>query len=154
MPQHLSDWHDRIKAVEREYLAVRASVVHMQGVMALGGQRPGGPTVGDLIAADSNLEATYLIRIWAEFETAIRSYYGCLIHDPESRIRAQDLINAVAGVRRGRSISEGVRQAVHRIRDYRNTLVHARSDPAPAVSLIEARRYLNTYLCKLPETWG
>jgi len=40
------------------------------------------------------------------------------------------------------------------VRDYRNTLVHARDDPAQPMTITDARHNLNTYLCKLPETWG
>jgi len=73
MPHNLYDWHDRIKAVEREYHAVRSSVSHMQRAIADGTEGPAGATVGDLITANENLEGTYLIRLWAEFETAVRS---------------------------------------------------------------------------------
>jgi hypothetical protein len=154
MPHNLYDWHDRIKAVEREYHAVRSSVGHMRRAIAEGVGGLAGAKVGDLITAEENLEGTYLIRLWAEFETAVRSYYGWLIHDPSTRIGSHDLINAVAGIRRGRAISEDVHRAVHGVRDYRNTLVHARDDPAQPISITNARHNLNTYLCKLPETWG
>jgi hypothetical protein len=154
MPHNVYDWHDRIKAVEREYQAVRSSVGQMRRAIADGAKDLTGATVGDLLTANENLEGTYLIRLWAEFETAIRSYYGWLVHDPDSRIGTQDLINTVAGVRRGRAIAEDVRRAVHAVRDYRNTLVHARDDPTQPVAITDARHNLNTFLCKLPETWG
>ena len=132
MPHNVYDWHDRIKAVEREYQAVRSSVGHMRRVITDGAEGLTGATVGDLLTANENLEGTYLIRLWAEFETAVRSYYGWLVHDPDSRIGTHDLINTVAGVRRGRAISEDVRRAVHAVRDYRNTLVHAATTrPSP-----------------------
>jgi hypothetical protein len=152
MQHNLYDWHDRIKAVEREYQAVGSSVGHMRRAIADGTEGLVGATVGDLITANENLEGTYLIRLWAEFETAVRSYYGWLTND--TRIGTHDLINTVAGVRRGRAISEDVRRAVHGVRDYRNTLVHARDDPAQSVTITDARHNLNTFLCKLPETWG
>lgn len=50
-------------------------------------------------------------------------------------------------------ISEDVRDEVHEVRAYRNALVHERDDPAPAVSIQEARRRLNTFLHRLPERW-
>ncbi len=154
MPHNLYDWLDRIKAVEREYHAVRSSVGHMQGAIAEGTGGLAGARAGDLITAEENLEGTYLIRLWAEFETAVRSYYGWLTHDPDTRIVTHDLINSVAGVRRGRAISEDVRRAVHGVRDYRNTLVHARDDPARPIAITDARHNLNTFLCKLPQRWG
>ena len=77
------------------------------------------------------------------------------MNDPDSRIGTHDLINMVAGVRRGRAISEDVRKAVHSVREYRNTLVHAPRGPGTAqVSLSEARHCVSTYLCKLPSAWG
>ena len=152
MPHNLYDWHHRIKAVEHKYHAVRSSVGHMQKSDRRGPESLAGATVGNLVTASENLEGTYLIRLWAEFETAVRSYYNWYTHDPETRIGTHDLINAVAGVRRGRAISEDVRRAVHGVRDYRNTLVHARDDPAQPIAIIAARHNLNTFLCKLPET--
>lgn len=113
-----------------------------------------GVGVGDLISTSENMESTYLIRLWADFETAIRSYYGWRRNEPDSRIKTRDLIDAVAGVRLGRAISIDVREKVHVVREYRNSLVHARDDLLSAVALSDARRVLNLYLCRLPETWG
>ncbi len=154
MPHNLYDWHDRIKAVEREYRALRSAVGRMRRAIIDGAEGPVNTTVGDLLTANENLEGTYLIRLWAEFETAVRSYYAWLIHDADNRIGTHDLINTVAGVRRGRAVSEDVRRAVHAVRNYRNTLVHARDDPTQAVAITDARHNLNAFLCKLPETWG
>ena len=63
MPHNLYDWHDRIKAVEREYHAVRSSVGQMQRAIADGVGGLAGAKVGDLITAQENLEGTYLIRL-------------------------------------------------------------------------------------------
>jgi hypothetical protein len=90
MPHSLYDWHDRIKAVEREYQAVRGSVAQMRRAISDGIGGPTSITVGDLLTAGENLEGTYLIRIWAEFETAVRSYYAWLISDPDTRIARSD----------------------------------------------------------------
>jgi hypothetical protein len=58
----------------------------------------------------------------------------------------------VAASRRGRAIADSVRLEVHQVREYRNSLVHDRDDPAPPVTLSNARRSLNNYLGgKLPE---
>jgi hypothetical protein len=54
----------------------------------------------------------------------------------------------------GRAIAEAVRDAVHEVREYRNSLVHERIDLALPVGLVESRRRLNTFLGKLPEKWG
>ena len=155
MRHNLFDWHTRIKSVDREYYAVRSSLERMQRAITEGsGGILTGASVGDLVTANENVQGTYLIRLWAEFETAVRSYYGWYTNDPDVRIGTHDLINAVAGVRRGRAISEDVRRAVHGVRDYRNTLVHAREEPTHPVPITDARHTLNMFLCKLPETWG
>ena len=90
MPHNLYDWHDRIKAVEREYRALRSAVGRMRRAIIDGAEGPVNTTVGDLLTANENLEGTYLIRLWAEFETAVRSYYAWLIHDADNRIGTHD----------------------------------------------------------------
>ena len=146
---------DRLKAVEREFHVVRDAIDRLRVAVVDGRvDLPGGTSARDLDAAGRQLEATFLLRLWAEFETAVRSYYGWLTNGPDPRIRAIDLINAVAASRRGRAVADSVRVAVHEVREYRNSLVHDRDDPASPVALSEARRHLNSYLgAKLPERW-
>lgn len=153
MPE-LFEWFDRLKFVEREFRAVSSAVGDLRNAVRDGKlSAPNRTTLRDLDAAFDRLEPTYLIRLWAEFETAARSYYASLTHDQESRIRAVDLINTVAAVRRGRAIAEAVRVQVHGVREYRNSLVHERDAPVLPVSLVEARRRLNTFLGKFPKHW-
>ena len=109
----------------------------------------------DLVAAAEQVESTYLIRMWAEFETALRSYRRHITGDPDDQIRTRNLIDWTAGVRQGRAISADVRDDVHEVREYRNFLVHERDDQAPpaAVAIEEARKRLNTLLHCLPIQW-
>jgi hypothetical protein len=155
MPHNRFEWIDRLKFVEREHRVVATAIERLRRAV-LDGQLPApdGTTHRDLAAASESLEPTYLVRLWAEFETALLSYYRFLESQPEARIRAIDLINTLAAVRRGRAVAEAVRDAAHEVREYRNSLVHERTDPAPPVGLVEARRRLNTFLAKLPEQWG
>ena len=155
MPHSRFEWIDRLKSVVREHRVAEAAVERLRiAILNDPTHAPGGTTHRDLVATSVNLEATYLVRLWAEFETSLLSYFRALKSDPEARIRAVDLVNAVAGVRRGRAIDTPVRDKVHEVREYRNSLVHERTDPAPAVILTEARRRLNNFLGKLPEQWG
>jgi len=149
------EWIDRLKFVEREHRVVATAIEHLRRAI-LDGQlhTPDGTTLRDLDAAGESLETTYLVRLWAEFETALLSYYRFRTSDPEGRIRAIDLANSLAGLRRGRAIADAVRDDVHEVREYRNSLVHERTDPATPVGLVEARRRLNTFLGKLPQQWG
>ncbi len=155
MPHDRFEWIDRLKFVEREHRVLATAIDWLRRAIVDGRVRtPDGTTLRDLDSAGVSLETTYLVRLWAEFETALLSYYRFIRSDPECRIRAIDLVNYLAGVRHGRAIAEAVRDAVHEVREYRNSLVHERFDPAVPVGLVDARRCLNTFLGKLPEKWG
>jgi hypothetical protein len=155
MPHNRFEWIDRLKLVEREHRVVATAIVRLHRAILDGEVRtPGGTSPRDLVSVGRNLETTYLVRLWAEFETALLSYYRSLRGEPEARIRAVDLVDTLAGVRRGRAIADDVRIAVHEVREHRNSLVHERTDPAPPVGLVESRSRLNTFLGKLPEQWG
>ena len=156
MPFNRFERFDRLKAIEREFHVVWHAIERLRVAVADGrGDLPEGTSGRDLDAARRQIEATFLIRLWAEFETAVRSYYGWLTNDPDPRIRAIDLINTVAASNQGRALSIAARAEVHEVREYRNSQVHDRDDPVPPVALSEARRRLNSYLgAKLPERWG
>jgi hypothetical protein len=148
-------WIDRLKFVEREHRGAATAIEWLQ--RAIGNVQvriPDGTSPRDLEAARKNLSTTYLVRLWAEFESALLSYYRYLTSDPDARIRAIDLVNYLAGARHGRAIPEAARKDVHKVREYRNSLVHERTDLATPVGLVEARSHLNTFLGKLPEQWG
>jgi hypothetical protein len=156
MASNRFEWTDRLKAVEREFRVVsnaleRLKIALTDGVVVL----PDGTTARDLDTARRLLEGTFLIRLWAEFETAVRSYHDCLTHGSNPRIRAVDLINTIGASSTGRAFSMARRQEVHDVREYRNSLIHERDNPAPPVTLSEATRRLNSFLgAKLPEQWG
>ena len=96
-----------------------------------------------------------MIRMWAEFETALRSYRRHITGDPHDRISTINLIDWTAGVRQGRAISVDDRDDVHEVRVYRNYLVHERDDqdPPDEVAIDVARTCLNTLLHCLPSNW-
>ncbi len=144
---------DRVKGAEREYFVVAAAIAHYTPATEAGPARlPPKTSARDLVAAADKAESTYLIRMWAEFETALRSYRCNHIGDPDDQIRTINLIEWIAGVKQGRAISEDVRDEVQEVREYRNFLVHERDDrepPAP-IAITEVRRRLNTLLHCLP----
>ena len=147
---------DRVKGAERESYIVAAAVAHYGPVALAGHARlPTKTSPRDLAAAAERIESTYLVRMWAEFETALRSYRRHVTGDPDDQIRARNLVDWTAGVRRGRAISADVRDDVHEVREYRNFLVHERDDRAPpaAITIEAARKRLNTLLHCLPIEW-
>lgn len=153
MPE-LYEIFDRLKATLREYRAV-ADAVEQQLTEVQGGRSepPSGTSLQDYASARLHLEPTYLVRMWAEFESALRSYRRYLVKDPGDNIRAFDLINWARGIEAGRKVDDAYADLVHEVRRYRNSLVHEREEAIPAVALEEARHRLSAYLSKLPPHW-
>lgn len=151
MPQSRFDWHERIKAVEREYWAVRTAIDHLAAVIAH------DPTVlgeqskpRDLVSASESLDGTYIVRMFAEFETAIRSYWRTI--RPMSRAHVEVLVDRVAD---RLAMPVNIRRGVHAVREYRNQLVHDRHQEVDgaSVSVKDARHWLASYLARLPQEW-
>jgi len=145
---HKHDWQSRIKAVEREYIAMR------QGTDYFLQHALDNPTIlsdslrhGEIANASRNLEGTYIIRLFAEFETGARQFWDVGWGTP---IGTFDLFEALAA-RRG--IPDTDRINGHRVRAYRNSLVHEREDQPAPVPMALARRYLCTYFSYLPVEW-
>lgn len=141
---------DRVKGVERECHVVAAAVAYYTPVAeADHAQLPPKTSPRDLDAASDQVESTYLVRMWAEFETALRSYRRSRnTGESDGQMWTRNLIDWTAGIRLGRAISEDVRDDVHEVREYRNFLVHQRDNQAPpaTVTIEEARKRLNTLL--------
>lgn len=109
----------------------------------------GDLTVRDIGSAVQRLEGTYLIRLFAEFETGLRLFWqSARGTDPPSRTR--DLLNGVAATRR---IAHDQLTEPHAVREYRNSLVYEREDVLAAIPLSEARRHLCRFFSFLPPNW-
>lgn len=148
-PVEAFNWMGRIKAVEREYRAIRfgtdrliVSVTNDPSILAGQLRRP------DLRAASDRLEGTYVVRVFSEFETALHQFTRAFhIHKLRS---AASLINRVRD--RGH-IPQPETDDVHRVREYRNVLVHERTTPVPQISIREATRFLCTFLSRIQRIW-
>jgi hypothetical protein len=145
---HNHEWQSRIKAVEREYVAMRQAADHfLEAALA-------DPTIlrenlrqGEIIGASRNLEGTYIIRLFAEFETGARQYWGA---NWDTDPRTVDLLNGLAA-RCG--IPDTQRDNTHLVREYRNALVHEREDKPAMVPIAVARSYLCHFFSFLPPHW-
>src|SRR4051812_25132947 len=114
MPDEAFYWMQRTKAVEREYGAVRFGVERLlrdvndnPRVLADQIERR------DIGTASTRLEGTYIIRLFAEFETALERFLRAFhVRKPKS---TEAVINRVRD--RGH-IPETATKAVHRVREY------------------------------------
>lgn len=110
----------QIKAVEREYLILRSAIDRLLAESdgrAAAGVRAVAWRLGDVRQAAEHLEGTYIIRLFAEFETGLRRFWQAKRRaDPPARTR--DLMEGVAAMRR---IPPAHCQDAHEVRDYRKT---------------------------------
>lgn len=149
MPDEAFNWMGRIKAVEREYQATRLGTDRL--ITAVNAD----PTIlsslvrrPDIHTASDHLEGTYLVRVFSEFETALQHFSRVFnIRKPGS---TEALINRVRD--RGH-IPTADADSVHRVRDYRNDLVHDRAETADPVSIREATSSLCTFLSRIQRMW-
>jgi hypothetical protein len=145
---HNHEWQSRIKSVEREYLAIRQAADRFRQ------DAWDDPTIlmenlrhAEIIKASHNLEITYIIRLFSEFETGARQYW---VATWNTEPRTVDLLNGLAA-RCG--IPDTQRDHGHLVREYRNGLVHEREDEIEAVPIAIARGYLCHFFSFLPPQW-
>lgn len=108
-------------------------------------------TPRDLVQAGQNLEVTYLIRLFAEFEGILKDHLATnhrRITVP-ARLTVNWLINRVVQVE-SLTIDPALRRKMDAVRDYRNSIAHRKRSPSPAVTLVVALSILNTFVAKLP----
>lgn len=150
MPSNKFEWLNRVKAVEREHAAVRYATDFLLNAVH------DDPTILDRILrvrdveeSIEHLEGTYVIRLFAEFETSLRTYW-VVSRGTEPPSRTRDLLDGIGAKRR---VPHDTIQNAHAVREFRNTLVHERDDVDDPLSIAEARRYLCIFLNFLPLEW-
>jgi hypothetical protein len=145
---HNHEWQSRIKAVEREYVAMRQAADRLlEAALA-------DPTIllenlryREIVRASQHLEGTYVVRLFAEFETGSRQYWEA---NWPTYPKTVDLLNGLAA-RCG--IPDTPRDNAHLVCDYRNSLVHEREEKTEAVPMAAARGYLCRFFSFLPREW-
>ena len=148
-PRKRDDWLSRIKSVEKEFHSMRLAANRLLGDVA---RDPTILTTSNVQPAScrhaaDNLEGTYLIRLFAEFESGLRDFWVSIRHThPQTQV-------LLASVGSRRQIQDQTRQNADRVRDYRNHLVHELHEPAAPVSIMDARGFLCTYFSRLPPNW-
>lgn len=143
------EWLDRIKAVEREYFAARKAVDDFLAAIRAGAAKlPPNTKIRDAETMSDALEGTYLVRLFAAFESGLRSFWATV---KDSTPPSRDLIDGVAA---RRSIPDETRDGAHVVRRHRNGLVHEGSDEVATITLATSRGRLCTFFARLPDEWG
>ena len=143
-----TDWLEQIRKVEREFLISREAVDQFLAALKSGTTTlPSKTKQRDADAMSDNLEGTYLIRLFAAFESGLRSYWAAL---RDTSPPGKDLIDAIAARRK---VPDELQHEVHEVRDYRNSLVHEGDEETAPVGLALARGRLCTFFARLPDRW-
>jgi hypothetical protein len=148
MPHELRGWIRRIKSIERDHSSTRLALDRLleearrDPTILTGDLEP-----QDLVKASGRLETTYLIRLFAEFETGLRLYWATI---RETEPPTQHLLNGVAA---RCDIPPDRLASAHAVREYRNSLVHERDEGMAPITIAEARGYLCRFFAFLPPTW-
>jgi hypothetical protein len=142
---------ERIRAIEREYLV---ALVAADGLDRRLDADPSALDAEGLERADDrrfreDLEATYLIRLFAEFEAGLREAWE-LAFRRATVPSVRDLIDSICAQR---LLSDEWRDCVHNVRVYRNALVHEGGDQVQPVSIREACSDLCRFFSGLPRPW-
>ena len=108
----------------------------------------GGVQHRDVVNASKALEGTYIVRLFAEFETGLRQFWETI---SKTHPKTKDLLDGLAARCK---IGDDQRDHAHLVREYRNSLVHEREDEeVDMIPIAEARGYLCTFFSFLPREW-
>lgn len=142
MPRRWYEWNSSLKAIGHEYRATRFAVDRLlKEVRRDPGIVPEAIEVQYLTDAQKFLEGTYVVRLFGEFETALRIFWDTLGKDSSPRMK--DLVDGISSNKR---ILFDISMPVHRVREYRNELVHERDDVVTPIPIDEAEGYLSKFL--------
>lgn len=153
MPSDKYDLLGRVKAVEREHTALRFTTDHALRSLGEGGVELEEELKRlDVYRASERLEGTYIIRLFSEFEVAMKTILR------ERKIKkiprdAKPLINRVASCVK---FSGPILDNAHVVREYRNKLVHNLVYGIPDDQMMTIRAvtsYLCTYLSRSVARW-
>ena len=155
MPYRRCDFHQHLTEVWGEYKATRAAVdrlrVALQSTPDLRNQLEAAARE-HLKDAHRNLEGTYIVRLFAAFEAALRSYDRSRHNAPDRRTDAAVMIAEIGG-KRNRGIPQGDRDQANAVRRVRNYWAHeSDNDPGP-MTMDVARASLHKFLSHLPDEW-
>ncbi len=97
-----------------------------------------------------NLESTYLVRMYAEFEAGLRDYWATYC-GKDTQPRMVDLLRHAIPTQ---AFSQDCIDNADSVRKYRNHLVHdSEEEPPPRITLLDAKRYLCDYFSRLDRRW-
>lgn len=148
--------HNRLRRVRDELQAARYALGRAEarwdveaGTVTAGFR--GEVTIDEVKRASDNLERTFVMRLFSEFEGVLLDYWEHGL-GRETDPKAVDLINGIAASC-PLPIGHAHRDDVHHVRRYRNGLVHPRADPVDPLTVDQCLNRLGKYLAYFPQSW-
>jgi hypothetical protein len=146
---------ERINAVLQEYLAATTAaellIAKTKPDPSYGSSKGWEPRAGDAFV--QNLEATYLIRIYAEFEAGLRDYW-LTYRKRDTRPKMYQLLNEAIP---NQHFPQDFIDRADEVREYRNSLVHdiedELGDDIVHFTVREAKKHLCAYIACLDAAW-
>lgn len=141
---------ERLAAVRREF---QTALVALDLLAELLRKNPSALAGHNLRPKDhknlrGNIEDTFLIRLFAEWESGLRDFWKRAVRD--SNPRTAEMIDSLAS---RRAVPPDVLANARSVRNFRNALVHEESANAPSVTLTDAAIRLRRFFSHLPAQW-
>jgi hypothetical protein len=148
--------HHRLRRIFDELLAARYALGRAEAKWdaeagTAAAEFRGRVTRDDLRRTATNLDRTFLLRLFAEFEGILLSYW----QDGLGRVtkpKVSVLISRIAALC-PLPVGEKHRDDVHHVRDYRNMLVHPHAKQVDPLTVDESLKRLGKYLAYFPLSW-
>jgi hypothetical protein len=142
-------WLMRLKSIEREYTATRLAIDRLKQ------HTMGNPDIlvenlkfGDIKGAADRLENTFVVRIFSEFESALKHFLRAQgVGIPRS---VKGRVNNVKALMR---IPKDDTKLVHRVRINRNNIVHDSNTIVESVTMRDSTKFLCTFLGRCQRVW-
>ena len=142
-------WLFRFKGIEREYRAIRFATDHLLESLQAGAVNlQDDLKVLDVNRASDRLASTYMASLFSEFERGLK--YFLRAKQVKIPRHAEPLVNRVAA---RAHIAGDPLQNVHKVRHYRNQLVHDLTEDAEPFTIRQATSYLCVCFDRLRAVW-
>jgi len=144
----------RLRGVQAEFDAARQALAYVERHWQRDAiyREVERTTPRDLAVASRQVEATYLIRLFAEFEGLLKDHLAT--NHPAVAVPARPkvdwLIKRVVSMERV-ELNPQFRRKWDAVRDYRNSIAHRSGRNAAPMTLTAALSLLNTLAAKLPD---
>jgi hypothetical protein len=142
-------WLTRLKSIEREYTATRLAIDRLKQHTV---ENPNilveNLKFGDVKGASDRLENTFIVRIFSEFESALKHFL---------RAQGVGIPRSVKGkinnVKELMKIPQDDAKLAHRVRINRNNIVHDSNNKVEPVTMRESTKFLCTFLGRCQRAW-